>query len=381
VSRIRVLQITDTLESGGAERVAVNFANLLPRDRFASWLCTTRSDGPLAALVGPDVQRIALERRARFDLPPLRRLASMVAEQRIDIMHAHGSSLFVALAASLRAPRTTLIWHVHHLHQRQEWTPWAYRLVAARTAAVVAVSEQVAEWVRRRMRVPNDRIVYLPNFSINTADGVAAPALPGQRGTRFVSVANIRPQKDQRTLVEAFARVVRREPAAHLLLVGATTDAAYRALVEADIARLNLQPHVTLLGERDDVPAILRECDIAVLSSATEGFPLSLVEYGQAGLPVVATRVGQCADVLEGGDAGLLVSPGNADQLAAAMLSLWHSRAQRRLLSARLRRRVEARYASPLVIDQLCGLYERLVRRSGPSQPDAARRDERAAVC
>jgi glycosyltransferase involved in cell wall biosynthesis len=75
------------------------------------------------------------------------------------------------------------------------------------------------------------------------------------------------------------------------------------------------------------------------------------------------------------------VSPGNADQLAAAMLSLWHSRAQRRLLSARLRRRVEARYASPLVIDQLCGLYERLVRRSGPSQPDAARRDERAAVC
>jgi glycosyltransferase involved in cell wall biosynthesis len=73
--------------------------------------------------------------------------------------------------------------------------------------------------------------------------------------------------------------------------------------------------------------------------------------------------VGQCADVLDHGDAGLLVDPGNPQQLAAALLSLWHSAAQRRLLGQKLRRRVQQRYDAEPVLRQLCGLYERVASR------------------
>jgi glycosyltransferase involved in cell wall biosynthesis len=360
VSRISVMQLIDTLDAGGAERVAVNFANLLPRDRYTSWLCTTRRDGALADLVMHDVQRLALDRRTRLDIPPLRRLADVVRAQRIHILHAHGASLFVGLFASLRPPYPAVIWHVHHLHQRDEYPASLYRLVAARAEAVVTVSQQVADWATRRLRIAADRVVYLPNFSIPGAGtGAPSPPLPGVKGSRIACVANLRPQKDQCTLIDAFARVVPAAPGAHLLLIGGGPDARYRTAVHEHIARHRLEAHVSWLGERADVPAILAQCDIAVLSSATEGFPLSLVEYGHAGLPVVATRVGQCGDVLDNGSAGLLVDPRNAAQLGAALLSLWHSRAQRRVLGKRLQRRVHERYSFEPALRQLCGLYER----------------------
>jgi glycosyltransferase involved in cell wall biosynthesis len=363
VRPIKVMQLTDTLDAGGAERVAVNFANLLPRDRFESSLCTTRSDGALASLVKPDVGRVSLGRKTRFDLPPLRRLADFVSTERIEILHAHGASLLVALTAAFRPPYPALVWHLHHVHQPEEYSPWVYRVIGTRPAAVVAVSQQVADWSRRQLWVSARRLVYMPNFSLPEAiEPRAVPDLPGARGRRIACVANVRPPKDQRTLIEAFARVLRSAPEAHLLLIGGG-DAGYRATVRAAIARHGLESSVSMLGERSDVQAILAACDIAVLSSASEGFPLALVEYGQAGLPVVATRVGQCADVLDHGDAGLLVDPGNPHQLAAALLSLWHSPAQRRLLGQKLRRRVQQRYNAEPVLQQLCSLYERVAPR------------------
>jgi glycosyltransferase involved in cell wall biosynthesis len=357
------MQLTDTLDAGGAERVAVNFANLLPRDRFESCLCTTRRDGTLATLVREDVERVSLGRTARFDLPPLRRLADFISSEGTEILHAHGSSLLVALAAAFRRPYPAVIWHLHHVHQREEYSPWVYRLIGLRAAVVVAVSQQVADWARRQLWVSADRVVYLPNFSLpDSGERVSAPSLPGTKGHRIACVANVRPPKDQCTLIEAFARVVRVAPEAHLLLIGGG-DARYRLVVQDAITRHGLDANVSMLGERSDVAAILAACDIAVLSSATEGFPLALVEYGQAGLPVVATRVGQCADVLDHGDAGLLVDPGNPQQLAAALLSVWHSAAQRRLLGQKLRRRVQQRYDAEPVLRQLCGLYERVASR------------------
>src|SRR5579863_5854429 len=68
------MHLIDTLAAAGAERVAVNIVNHLPRDRYIPYLCTTRSDGPLDALVAPDVIRLRLQRRSRFDLRAVIRL-------------------------------------------------------------------------------------------------------------------------------------------------------------------------------------------------------------------------------------------------------------------------------------------------------------------
>src|ERR1019366_2381799 len=170
-----------------------------------------------------------------------------------------------------------------------------------------------------RLHVPTERVWYIPNFVVPAPDS-QPPILPGARGARIVCVANLRPQKDHCTLLRAMALVVRRHPVAHLLLAGATKDPVCLDLVKTEISRLALDANVSLLGERHDVAAILQVCDIGVLSSASEGLPLALIEYGMAGLPAVATEVGQCPEVLDQGRAGMLVAPGAPKLLAEALL-------------------------------------------------------------
>src|SRR6267378_284377 len=113
MTRVGVMHITDTLDAGGAERVAVDTVNLLPRDRYLTYLCTTRRDGPLAELVVADVGRLRLERKRRIDARALWHLVAFIRKHRIQILHAHGTSLFIARIASLFSGYTTLIWHVH----------------------------------------------------------------------------------------------------------------------------------------------------------------------------------------------------------------------------------------------------------------------------
>jgi len=359
VSRVGVLHLVDTLAAGGAESVAVNLVNGLPRARYRLYLGTTRAEGPLAARVAADVERLRLARRGRFDPVALRRLIRQMRVADIRIIHAHGTAVFLAALAAAAPPHPILIWHDHFGRYLIESRPlWIYWLLARRLHGVVAVNESLAGWAQQRLRVRGDRVWYIPNFAALPPPGAAVPHLPGVAGQRIVCVANLRRQKDHPTLVQAMARVVVTQPAAHLLLVGAAGDAAYHAALVAQIAAAGLEAHISLLGGRDDVAALLRAATVGVLSSRSEGLPLALLEYGVAGLPVVATAVGQCPEVLEDGAAGLLVPAGQPAALAAALLRLLTDPAGRAALGARLQARVQARYSPAAVLDQVAHVYE-----------------------
>jgi glycosyltransferase involved in cell wall biosynthesis len=249
-----------------------------------------------------------------------------------------------------------------------------YRIVARRAGAIVTVNEGLAHWSRHQLRVPAERVTYVPNFVPDPLSDAYRGELPGALGARIVCVANIRPQKDHLTLLAAMSNVVRCAPAAHLLLVGGRTDPKCGAEIEDEIRRRNLSRHVTQLGERSDVAPILRGCDVGVLSSASEGFPLALIEYGLAGLPAVATRVGQCAEVLDEGRAGLLVPARNPDRLSDALLELLASPERRAMCSRRLQARVRARYSASALLERWDEMYDRVTSSSRSTVARARRR-------
>ncbi len=357
-ARIGVMHLTDTLEPGGTERVAVNVANALPRDRFDVSLCTTRRDGPLQALLAGDVRRLSLGRRWTVDAAALLTLRAFIKTHNVRILHAHSSALLTALAGAWGRPYPAVVWHDHCGYQQHAPRPVPpYRLAARGVSAVISVNESLADWAKHQLRVPASRVFYVPNF---VSDQRAEPVsgLPGVQGKRVVCVANLRPQKAHVDLVKAMAVVVREHPDAHLLLVGREADATYSAAVRGAIAELGLASHVSLLGERADVAGILRQSDIGVLSSVGEGFPLALVEYGLAGLGTVTTDVGQCAEVLDGGRAGLLVPPSQPEQLAAALTQLLTSPPMRADFGARLQQRVADRYGKDAVVKQITAVYD-----------------------
>ena len=371
MKRPAVMHLTDTLDAGGAERVAVNLVNLMPRDRYRPHLCTTRQDGVLEKLVAADVGRVRLERRSRFDVRGLRRLVKHIRQHDIRILHAHGTSLFIAAMASFFSRRPAVVWHDHSGNQAvAERSVWPYRVAAKRVKGVIAVNQLLADWSRHRLGVPSRRIWYVPNFVCENGENRELPNLPGELGNRVVCVGNLRPQKDHPTLLRAMTIVIRESPAAHLLLVGAASDRAYHTLIRDEISQLGLQSNVSLLGQRSDVHAILRSCDIGVLSSASEGLPLALIEYGMAGLPSVSTRVGQCAEVLDEGQAGILTQTSAPEQLANAILSLLQSRDLRRTLGERFCRRTQELYSPNAVVGRVWHVYDALLDATHSEQKE-----------
>ncbi|HYE72497.1 MAG TPA: glycosyltransferase [Blastocatellia bacterium] len=363
--RIGVMHLTDTLDAGGLERVAVNIANVLPRQRYESHLCTTRRDGSLSHFVNKDVRRLRLNRTGRFDVMAIRKLIAYINDHQIRILHAHGSSLFIARIATLLCQNVHIIWHDHYgRYLEQERPVWLYKSATTGIGGVIAVNESLACWSRNKLRLASDKVWYVPNFVCPEIQATEAVKLPGTSGSRIVCVANLRPQKDHLNLLRAMQIVKRNMPQAHLLLIGNGSDQSHIARIKSEIKALNLESDISMLGERQDVQAILNSCDIGVISSASEGLPLALIEYGMAGLPVVATNVGQCAEVLDNGQAGILVPPNTPDSLADAILSLLINRERAIELGENLRKRTEAKYSVNAVINRITEIYETVLNPS-----------------
>lgn len=361
---IVTLHLTDTLDAGGQERVVVNLVNYLPQDRCRALLCTTRRDGLLEESLAPHVVKLSLQRWHRFDVQAIRKLVHFIREHHIQILHAHGTSLFVALVASFFPPFPAVVWHIHSGRLATgEGITWPYKLVARRIKGVIAVNQALADWSCQALHIASNKVWYVPNFlwrdkSLKQRENIR---LPGQNGGRIVCLANLRPVKDHLTLLHAMALVIQQVSNAHLILVGSTSDSGYLEKMQGLISRYQLKNYVTFLGHRNDVMNILEACDIGVLNSISEGFPMTLLEYGMAGLPTVATQVGQCPEVLDEGRAGILVPPGSPAKLAEALLELLHSPERRAHLGKQMKRHVQKNFSPNPILEVFCQFYEMIL--------------------
>jgi glycosyltransferase involved in cell wall biosynthesis len=150
---------------------------------------------------------------------------------------------------------------------------------------------------------------------------LASPAHPAAAPPRirFGTAARLVPVKDHYTLLRAFAAVVLQVPHAELAIAG---DGPLRKELEAFTKELNLSDRVTFTGALPDTPKFLSELDIFVLSSLSEGLPISLLEAMAAGLPVVSTRAGGVDEVAIDGETAFLADPADAEDLAQAMIKM-----------------------------------------------------------
>ena len=237
----------------------------------------------------------------------------------------------------------------------------------AKRATIIAVSDQVEGLMSEWSPLGSKNVHYVPNG----LDLEPFRRAPSRREARHVlgfhdderlvgTVGRLSLEKDHATLLEAFARVVRECPAAKLVIVG---DGPLRNALQATIRRLGLQDAVLMLGERHDVPFMLAAIDVFVLSSTTEGMPITVLEAMASGLPVVATRVGGVPAVVTHRKTGFLVEPRLADELAASMILLLCDEASARVMGSAGRRRVEQDFDMRITADSYEVLYRTLKQR------------------
>ncbi len=358
-----VVQVIDSLTMGGAEKVSVDLANCMPRS-WRSWLCATRTGGALAGSILPHVGQIHLGRRTTFDTAALSAFIRFLKQERISIIHAHSSSLFFGTAAALLTPGVRVIWHDHYgRFGIEERSPWPYRIAFWKASGAIGVTQALTGWARTHLGLREDRSRFIPNFAVQPAPAPPASDLPGTAGKRIVMVGNLRPQKNHRFVIETMSRVAAAEPDAVLLFVGTGPDEAYTSSLHELRDRLGLRDKIHFLGLRTDIHAILLACDLAILGSASEGLPIALLEYGMAGRAVVSTDVGQCADVLDRGQCGILVPSGHPERFAEAILRLLASPGERGDFGRRLYNRIQKYYNQAAVMEEIISLYGSVTRR------------------
>ncbi len=359
--RVRVVHLVLALEVGGLEKVVLNLARLAAQDAFEPRVICLREPGALApqfAALGVPVESLDCP-----DLPKGRtlfRLIQRLRRLRPHVVHTHnpGPHLFGAVAA--RATGVPVVIHTKHGRNqpgRARAVAWN-RLASSLSDCVVSVSHATAAVARGVERVPERKLRVIHNGIDLAAFPTRTP--PGGTATPAIHVARLQRIKDQPTLLKAVRLVVDAEPDFRLDLVG---DGPARAELQALAKELGLTGHVRFLGERDDVSALLSAASVFVLSSLSEGVPLTLLEAMATGLPAVVTDVGGNREIVMPGETGLLVPPGSPPALAEAIRTLWTHPDQARRFGAAGRRRVEEAFDIRHVAARYESLYRELLDR------------------
>lgn len=375
--RIHVVQLTDNLGYGGAERVALDLARRFDPQRFRSTICVTRPK-PIPPARRPLLDALSregggflqLDRSGRLDLAAWRPLLRLLRRERVDVLHGHmnGGSVWAAALGRL-AGVPAIVAHEHGSESVASFERrLADRFVARATDAIVAVTEdERTRWIDRR-RAPAGRVHVIPN-AVEPADPQhAAPErLRRELGlggdARLVGcVGALRPEKAQVVLVEAAVRLRESHPEANVVLIGGGPE---RAALEARVAELGLAGKVHFTGKRDDVPEVLPGLDVVVNCSDREGMPLGVLEYMSAGLPIVATAVGGVREIIDDGVHGVLVAPRDPDALAAAVGGLLDEPRRARGLGERAHARQRAEFDAAVVTRRFEELYLALLARRG----------------
>jgi len=273
----------------------------------------------------------------------LGRIAAWLARVPIRIFTVHGWAF-----AAARGPGSTVY-------------RWSERLVRPLTTATVCVSESERAAGIAARSCDRATTVVIPN----AIDAAGRPvAHPGTDPPRIVAVGRLQAPKDPLSLVHAVAKLRGRPFQA--LIVGNGPD---RPVVEAELRRLGLAEAVDLAGERDDVAEILATSHVFVLSSRSEASPISVLEAMAAGLPVVASRVGGLPELVVEGETGLLVAPGNPEELATALARLLDDPALRERLGSAGRARVQTHFALDAFLAAHLELYRRQLAQRGLPLP------------
>jgi glycosyltransferase involved in cell wall biosynthesis len=349
--------------SFGVGGVQIRFATLAGAlgDRFRHTVVSLNNDFAAADFVPRDAAVAFAEPPPRAGSPArrLRELHAFIASQHADLLLTHNWGSIEAVIANAFGPTP----HIHledgfgpeEAHQQLARRVWTRRIALARSQVVVP-SRALQVIATTTWGLDPRRVKHIPN-GLAPCGGRPAPLadlglnLPAA-SPRIVWAGALRSEKNPLRLLRAFACLRAR---ALLLLIG---DGPERAAVETEAARLGLGSSVRFLGHRTDSRSIIAQCDLLALSSDTEQMPLVVLEAMDAGLPVVATDVGDIREMLAEENRAYVVPPDVAE-FGAALAALVDSPALRTRIGAANRARQRALYGLGPMVEAYRGAFDR----------------------
>jgi glycosyltransferase involved in cell wall biosynthesis len=368
VKKAKVLHLLNRLNRGGQEVLVYNLVRELNKLRYEHIICCLRDGGGLKEEVvrsGIRVVALDLPRRSIFLLPVFlydlyriaRKMSHLISEGEVSLIQTHlpHTDLLGCLVGRLTGTPIVMSFASNNMFS----TVWGkgpfgvkfrLRMLLLRSLSrsaerMISVGENVSEVVDRSLHPKPGKLsvirngVFIPQ-PVTPLDKSKVRERLGLSPEKLVitCVGRLVPFKGQHLLIEALEMIKESHVEVRLLLVGGGPE---KDNIEELVQRSGLNGKVMVLGERDDVPDILRASDLFVLPSFWEGISIALLEAMAYGLPVVATDVPGNREVLGGEENGVLVPRKDSVALKEAIVSLLENPARREELGRRSRARVE----------------------------------------
>jgi glycosyltransferase involved in cell wall biosynthesis len=365
---ITILHTIETSGPGGAETVLLQLATHLDRSKFRSLVLLNQKGWLLDQLREREIETTLVEWKTWYDLRLPRTMTRMVRDEQVDLIHSHlpDQNFYSCLVGALTGRTTIVTYHgavelVRARRRRGAFKLWVVRNSASRVVVVCDFVRKLLEGLgfkpEKMTRIYNG--IEVARFNApprtNLREELGFPA-----ETKLVGmVANIRQTKGHEFFVRAARQVSDAHPEARFLAVGDVDERIGRGLREL-VRQLRLEDRFLFLGFRQDIPEILANLDVFVLSSTSEGFPLVVLEAMAAGKPVVVTRSGGPEEMIRDGRDGFLVPPADVDSLAAKISALLDDPGLAAALSREARAAIAREFSISRMIDAYSALYERL---------------------
>lgn len=359
---MRIIQIIDSLEAGGAERMAVNYANALAEQIDFSGLVVTRNEGALKNQIADTISYLYLNKQGTIDFNALFKLKKYIKQNKISIVHAHGTSFFITVLLKTIYPKVKIIWHEHYGGRIHESRVNNFILVFSSLffSAVFVVNSQLEVWCKRNLYVK--KVYCTPNFAVDDIDQLEVTFLKGEEEKRIVCLANLKNPKNHIAILIAFRDLKLDEIGWSLHLIGKDYQDNYSLKLKDFIKTNNLEKAVFIYGSQNDVQHILSQATIGVLASTDEGFPVSLLEYGLAQLAIVSTNVGYCSEMIKDNSCGLLFDPLDTIQMQRQLKRAVVDKDLRDSFGLRLQNRVLENYSKNRGVDLLLSKYKKVLK-------------------
>lgn len=381
---MRVLHIISSGGMYGAEAVILNLSRSLNEGPHHSVLGVFSNSSNPNLLLHEAALREGIESHlilcsGQVDRAAITSIRELAVRTGADIIHAHGYKADIYVSLALRRSRIPLVSTCHTWYDTNLLVflyGAADRFVLRKYTRVVAVSNEVKQRLLKAGVRGEDIHLVRNGIELGPFDD-AVPSLredlSPDRAPIVGLVGRLSWEKGIDIFLRAAARVLGKFPNARFVVVGEGPD---KDKLEQLVDELNIRGNVSMLGHRDDMPAVYASLDVMVSSSRQEGLPMAILEGMASSLPLVATAVGEVPTVVLDGRTGVLVPAEDLDSLAAGITELLRDPALRTRLGAAARQRAEEEYsAARMTADYLCVYAEAIEAVKGREhriEPSAA---------
>lgn len=364
--RIRVLQVANSLEIGGLEKVVLNILNVQqPAQLCEIGVVCLEEKGALDDCVPEEAMHIHLHKTHVSRQKLVRNFANIVRKEKIDIIHCHNYAplLFSVLVKIALLGRVKIVYTEHN--QIYSIAPRHYKIfryLLKFTDEIVTVSEDLQKYFMAEKLGKKSTVIWngIPEPQVNKEEVRRLGALYRKNENDFLvgTAVVMSEQKGLKYLVEAARKVVREVPQIKFLLIG---DGPKRKELEQQVAEYGLSENIIFPGYQKEIHNHLKTLDIFVLSSLWEGFSIALLEALALELPIVATDVGGNSEIVNNNVTGMLVPSKDPPALKKALLTLYGDQNLRQTFARNGREHFVKNCTVLTMVEKYHRLYERLM--------------------